>query len=445
MSEPLLIGGPAGAASLDGPLPPLARPLRIAAIVVAVFVGIFGLWAVLAPLSKAAVAPGILEVEGRRRVIQNLEGGIVAEIMVRENQRVRAGQPLIRLAAAQTGASANAAQSEYFAFLAERQRLQAELNGADSVTFDDELRTAEAPVAADAMNNQRALLASRRAALNGQTRVLRETASQARAEISGAQAQIASLSSQLSLLQVEAADVGQLVAEQLERRTRLLELQRNIAQIEGSIGTQRAAIARAQRMVAESEARIAALVSEQRDDTNAKLRDTSMRLADARERMKAATDIDQRRVITAPAAGQVVQLHFSTIGGVVRPGEPIVDLVPDSQQLIVSARVRPIDIENIHPGLITEVKLVPYSGRSVPTLDGHVIGVSEDVITPSNGGDPYYAAKIRIDDERLKGRRDIKLISGMPAEVFIVLGKRSLFQYLVQPLTDSFRRSFREE
>ena len=188
----------------------------------------------------------------------------------------------------------------------------------------------------------------------------------------------------------------------------------------------------------------ASRVSEQRDDTNTKFRDTSMGRPEARERMKSAADIDDRRIITAPTNGQIVQLHFSTVGGVVRPGEPIIDLVPDNQQLIVSARVRPIDIENVHPGLTTEVKLMPYSGRSVPTLDGHVIGVSEDVITPT-GGDPYYAAKIRIDDGRLKERADIKLISGMPAEVFIVLGKRSLIQYFFQPLTDSFRRSFREE
>ena len=178
----------------------------------------------------------------------------------------------------------------------------------------------------------------------------------------------------------------QLVNEQLERKSRLLELQRAVVSAQGQIGSLTGQVLRARRSMSEAQARIVALTSGRRDETQSRLRDVQMQLGEVREKMKSTTDINQRRTIAAPADGQVVQMRFTTIGGVVRPGEPLMDIVPDRQQFIIAAHVRPIDIENVVPGLPTEVRLLPYSGRKVPMLMGHVTSVSQDAIVPETPG-----------------------------------------------------------
>jgi HlyD family type I secretion membrane fusion protein len=426
-----------------GVAPNIGRIMRIALIVVGVFAAIFILWGFVAPLSKAAIAPGVVQVEGRRRTVQHLEGGIVSEILVRENMRVRKGQPLMRLDTVQSGAAADAARSQYFALLAEQVRLEAELGG-QGLQFNDELKQA-GDRANEIMENQRALMSTRRAALSGQVDVLRTTASQAQAEIGSLEAQIASQRAQLELLRGELNTVRELVDEQLERRSRLLELQRAVASAEGQIGNLTGQVLRARRAMSEAQARIGALTSERRDEAQTRLRDVQMQLSDVRQRLKSATDVNQRRTIVAPTDGQVVELRYTTVGGVVRPGEPVMDIVPERQRFVIRAQVRPIDIENVVVGLPTEIRLLPYSGRKVPMLMGHVTSVSGDAIVPETAGTPpYYAVEVELDDPDALKEMNVKLLSGMPTDTYIILGQRSLFSYLFQPLTDSFRRAFRE-
>lgn len=423
--------------------PNIRRILRVALIALGVFSLIFVIWGFAAPLGKAALAPGIVQVEGRRRTVQHLEGGIVTEILVKENMHVRKGQPLMRLDTVQSGAAAEAAKSQYLSLLAEQQRLQAELGGG-AIVFDGELQQAGGR-GMEIMGNQRALLSARRASLAGQINVLRTTASQAEAEIGGMQSQIVAQRAQLASLRDELATVQELVGEQLERRSRLLELRRAVANAEGQIGNLEGQILRARRAMGESQARIGALTSERRDEDQSRLRDVQMQLADIREKLKSAADVNRRRTIVAPVDGQVVELRYTTVGGVVGAGDPVMDIVPDRQQFVIAARVRPIDIENVVIGLPAEVRLLPYSGRRVPLLLGHVTSVSEDAIVPTGAGaQPYYAVEVEIDDSAALKDMNVKLLSGMPTDTYISLGKRSLFAYLFQPLTDSFRRAFRE-
>jgi HlyD family type I secretion membrane fusion protein len=422
----------------------ISHIVRIAGFVLLGFLAIFLIWGLIAPLSKAAIAPGIVQVEGRRRTVQHLEGGIVSAILVKENMRVRKGQPLMRLDTVQSSAAADSARSQYYTLLAEQQRLEAELAGKSIPEFTDEIRKAGGGVN-EIADNQRALMTARRASLSGQIEVLRTTASQAEAQIGGLMSQISSQRTQLSSLESELASVELLVNEQLERRSRLLELQRAVANAQGQIGNLQGQVLRARRMMSEAYARINALSSERRDENQSKLRDVQMQLSEVREKLKATSDVAQRRTIVAPTDGQVVQLRFTTVGGVVRPGEPVMDIVPDRQQFIISAQVRPIDIENVVVGLPAEVRILPYSGRKVPMLLGRVTSVSEDAIVPeAHGGPPYYAVEVEIDDPGILKDMNVKLLSGMPTDTYIILGKRSLFSYLFQPLTDSFRRAFRE-
>lgn len=423
--------------------PSVRRPLRIAAWAIGLFLLAFLLWGALAPLSKAAIAPGVVQVEGRRRVVQHLEGGIITEILVRENQQVRRGQPLVRLDTIQSGGADATARSEYLTLLAEERRLIAEL-GIAPLDFPAELTASPNPRAAEIVANQRAVYASRQAALADQLQIYRETASQARAVAAGLQAQISAQAQQLAMLRGELEPVRQLVAEQLERRSRQLELERAVTAAEGQLGQLRAQTNGAMRAVAEANARMAAVAGERREDATQKLRDVQLRLAELRERLKATGDINRRRTISAPTNGQVVDLRYTTVGGVVGPGQPVLDIVPAQREFMIVARVRPVDIENVHAGLKTEVKLLPFSGRTVPMLAGTVVAVSSDATTPETGDDPYYQIEVRIDAPEKVADLGAKLVSGMPAEVFVVLGERSLISYLFQPLTDSFRRAFRE-
>ena len=362
--------------------PPLARVLRLAGVIIVVFLAVFAVWAAIAPLSKAAIAPGIIEVEGRRRVIQHLEGGIVREILVSENQRVKAGQPLMRLDETQSGAVADATRSEYLALLVEQARLNAELDSARQLALSPEVLAASNEQAVrDAIENQRVILASRRQSLEAQKQVLRESASQARADIGGLEAQIASQNSQLELLGAERQSIEELVNEQLERRSRLLEIERAIAAAEGALGGLRGQVARARQVIAEAEAKARSVENMRRDEVVAELRNVQMRLVELKERVRSATDVNNRRTIYANMDGQVVNLRYTTVGGVVRPGDPVLDIVPEHEQLIVSARLRPTDIENVHVGLDTQIHLLPYSSRKVPMLAGRVLSVSGDALS----------------------------------------------------------------
>lgn len=418
---------------------------KAALIVIAVCAAVSLLWSAFAPLTKAAIAPGVVEVEGRRRTVQNLEGGIIAELLVREGQRVTQGQPLVRLSTVQSGAQAESLRAELLAMLAERQRLLDETRGGALTSLPEELaETRGDPRTQEMLAGQRDLLRSRRESLEAQRVVLRETASQARSEIDGRLSELAGLQSQAASLRAELPAIETLVAEKLERRSRLNELRRQIAAVEGQIGSINGRIGTARRQVAEANARMATLFSQRSDENQTRLREVEMRLNDLRERARAAADVQKRRTIEAPTDGRVVQLRYSTLGGVVPAAEPIMDIVPDRQELIVMARVRPIDIERIHPGLSSDIRLVSFSGRDASMLHGEVLDVSADAINPQDGSDPYYAVRVRIDDPDEIARLNGKIVSGMPAEVFISLGARSLLQALFQPLTESFRRALRE-
>jgi len=426
--------------------PQISGILRYAWIVIAVFLAIFIAWSALAPLSKAAIAPGYLEVEGKRRVIQHLEGGIVQEILVTENQRVSAGQPLVILDRTQSSAVEEAAQSELAALTAEEARLNAERENLEEITFPQALLdNSDDPEIAEILSNQQDIFDRRRQSLLSQREVLEETAAQARSQIVGLNSQIKANQEQLRLHRDELKRVKQLAAMQLQRRSLLTDVELRIAGVIGTIGSLKSDIARANQSIAETEARIRALEDNRADEIVSSLRDVKMRTAELRERVRSAVDVNTRRTIVAPVDGEIVNLRFRTIGGVIRPGDPVMDIVPDQEKLIITARVQPTDIENVHAGLDTEIRLLPYSGRNVPTLQGIVTAVSADVMYDrQSDAEPYYQVTVEIDDDVMLSREDIRLVSGMPAEVYIILGSRTLIQYFFQPIVNSFNRSFRE-
>ncbi|MBR0648010.1 HlyD family type I secretion periplasmic adaptor subunit, partial [Plastoroseomonas hellenica] len=345
-------------------------------LAITVFVGSFVAWSVLAPLSEAAIAPGLIKVEGQRRTIQHLEGGIVREILARDGDVVRRGQPLMRLDDVQSGSTLESLRSQRWAFLAQAARLDAELRRADTIAYPEVLRRAEDARAAEAMASQQTLFEARRAALLAQTQVQQARIEQQQAVISSAEGQIRATSIQLELIRQEEQITRGLVQQGLQRLPQLLALQRSAAALEGTGIDLRGQIERARAGITEARNTIRQIEDTRVQDAGTELRDLSPRLSDIEERVRAAEDISTRREILAPEDGTILGSRFFTVGAVVRPGDPVMELVPTQDRLVAEVNIQPNDIDVVHVGLQAEVRLPAFKQRLVPFLHGHVIFVA---------------------------------------------------------------------
>ncbi|MEP4380470.1 MAG: HlyD family type I secretion periplasmic adaptor subunit [Alphaproteobacteria bacterium] len=420
-------------------------PILIGSVIILIFFGFFGFWAFLAPLDSAAIAIGTVGVEGNRRTIQHLEGGIVKEIVVRNGDKVKAGQVLIRLDETQPRAQLQLITGQRNAALALAARLRAERDGSETVTFPEILTSqGNDPSVQETMQGQIGIFEARRNSIEGQRRILRQRIGQFREEIEGLRAQIRSADEQLVLINGEVADLQTLFDKGLTPKSRLLSLQRRAAEIEGERGQNRAAIARARQSIGESEIRIVELRTEQVNEVVAELREVESQLLDLAERFRAADDVLDRVEIVSPIDGFAVDLQVFTSGGVIRPGDRLLDVVPDSEKLVIEARVTPTDIDIVRAGLDAQVRLSAFNQRVTPTVDGTVTWVSADRLTDSNSGEEYYTARIDLKDQNDPRLNGLTLQPGMPAEVLIRTGERTLIQYLVSPVEQSISRSLRE-
>jgi HlyD family secretion protein len=425
------------------PTTSLRRPLLAGTAVALAFFAGFGSWAATAPLAGAAVAPAIIVPDGSRKTIQHLEGGIVQRVLVRDGERVAAGQPLVELDPTRTEAEHAALLADWRALTAAETRLTAEQAGAAEVRFPEALLAARAdPDTARLLQGEVERFTSRARSLADQEAVLRERIRQSEAQITGHKAEIRSAESQLVLVKEEIATVKGLLQKGLERKPRLLALERSRAQIEGLRGTAQSAVAGARQAIGEAQQQITALRSERAETVANELATARRDLAQVQQKLAAAADKLARITITAPVAGTVVDLKLKTPGGVVGAGDPLLDLVPQDDTLVLEARVAPMDIDEVHAGLQAQVHLLAYKSRNLPRIDGLVREVSADRLTDPDTGEPYYTARITVPAAALP--KGITLAPGMPAEALIVTAQRTFLSYLTQPLRDALRRGLRE-
>ena len=425
----------------------LRRPVRAGVLVVVLFFGGIGWWAASAPLAGAAIAPGVISPDGSRRVVQHLEGGIIREILVSDGSRVRAGDPLIVLEDVQARAGFDALEARFHTLAATQARLLAEQSAAASVSFPAWLieATSNDPTALEAMVAQRALFDTRAKALEDRKDILRRRIEQLREEIAGLEAQIVADSRQIALIDEEIQDVEQLYRKGLERKSRLLALQRARTDIHGNRAERRARIARAQQAIGETELQIIAQDSAQLEAVNEEASQIQVELAEVEQRLAASRDVLQRTLISAPVDGTVVALRFRTPGGVVRPGEPVLEIVPDNEELLIDARLSPMDIDVVRAGLPARVVLPAFQQRHMPQIEGRVRQVSPDAIADAQTGQRFFAVRVEIDRDRLAALAPaLELTPGMPAEVYITTGEHTALDYLLGPLYDSLRRTWRE-
>lgn len=430
---------------MDSPRPRTRGPLLFGSIAILVFFGGFTAWSTMAPLAEAAIAPGQIRSEGSRRTIQHLEGGIVAEILAHDGDTVKAGQVLMRLDDAQSAASLETLRSQRWALIAQDARLRAEHDGLTEIPFPADLLATTDPRALEAVTGQRTLFAARQASLVSQIQVLDARVAQHEATAASAHGQIASQRRQLELIRREEQDVRTLVSQGLERMPRLLALQRNVASLEGNMEDLRGQVERAEASAAEARSQIRQTRDQRLADVSTEQRDVRVRLNEAEEKLRAAQDAAQRREITAPEDGTIMASKFFNLGAVVRPGEPVMELVPAHDRLVAEVELSPSDIDVVYPGLRAEVRLPAFKQRLVPFLHGHVTYVASDVTTDERTRASHYRVQVVVDEEQLSRLENVELRAGMPVEAQIQTGSRSFFRYMVQPVLDSFHRAFREQ
>jgi HlyD family secretion protein len=434
-------------ARFDLPIRPAIRgQVAVGFVIIAALVGTFGYWSWAAPLSSAAISSGQVMAAGNRRIVQHLEGGIVREFLVQDGAAVESGQVLLRLDDAQSGAQAALLRTQWDAMRALDARLSAELAEAPAITFPSDLVAGrDDPRLAETIASQERLFISRRRAQEGQLSIFRQRIAQLNAEIKGLDGVVTGFQSQATLLSREAKDVEGLVEQGYVPRPRLLALQRELARVTGERERTAGQIARSRQTIGETELQMTQLRNSFRNEVTTEQRDTRQRMAETDERMRAAADVQQRREVTAPVAGIVTNLRFHTVGGVVRPGDALLDIVPRNEALVIEARVATTDIDIVTVGQQADVRLTAFRQRVVPLLRGRVTYVAAD-ITAGERQDipPYYRATVEIDPGQLALVPGVTLTPGMPAEVMIHAGERTLAEYLIDPIRDSFRRAFRE-
>jgi HlyD family type I secretion membrane fusion protein len=416
-----------------------------ALVIVAFFSGLGG-WAAVASLQSAAIAPGVLSVESNRKTIQHFEGGIIAEILVHDGDRVIPGQPLIRLDQTQARATLGQLRARYHAAISLEARLVAERNRLDQVEFSDELfAQKDNPKVADSMVGEINIFEARQRALDGQAGILAQRIIQFQKEIDGLEGQIESENQQIALISKEVVGLEELVEKKFSGMQRLLQLQHDEAEVAGERSRHRAAIAHVEQNIAEERLKILELDTQRTNEVVEQLRDPQTLLFDVTERMRAAEDVLARTRIDSPLAGIVVDLQIHTAGGVIAPGAAVMDIVPIDANLIIEAQVNPLDIDSVHPGLKAQVVLTAFNRRNVSPIEGTVIFVSADRLTDQRTGQPYFLARISLPEDPLAAVEGLELYPGMQAKVMIVTGERTTLEYLIKPVTRSFTRALREE
>jgi len=422
----------------------------IGIIIIVIVFGGFGLWAALAPLSSAALAPGVVTVESYSKTVQHLEGGIVKNILVRDGDNIEKDQTLMILDDTQPKAQLEILNGQHYIALAKEARLLAQQTGANAVTYPEPLQAlANDPRVKQAIDIQNNTFNVGKKAFEGEISLYRRQIEQLRARVKGMQSQRSSKEKMVNSFRNELDDYNALMKEGYAEKQRVREFERNLAQNEGERGELTSGIAETELQIAETELKILQLNKDLQRDVAKEFSEVQAQEFELRERIQSLQDTVVRTVIKAPEAGMVMGLAVHTLGAVIPPGGKMLDIVPQGESLIVEAKVAPLDIDRVHVGQSAEVRFSAFKSRSTPKIDGTLIALSADrlINEKSPTQESYYLARVAITAKGIKSLldSDLKLLPGMPAEVLIHTGDRTMLQYLADPLKDTIARSFIED
>lgn len=423
------------------------RAGRIGLLALAVGFGGFLLWAGLAPLDEGVPGQGMVAIDTKRKAVQHLTGGIVKAVLVREGQLVQEGQPLVRLDEAVVRANYESVRQRYLGLRAMQGRLMAEQSSSARIRFHPDLETASSdPLIRQQMMNQEQLFQTRRNLLRSDLQSLEESIEGQRGLLTSYASMLDSRRSQLSLLREELDNLRGLVAEGYAPRNRQLELERSVAEVNSAIADLQGNTIRAQRSIGELRQRASSRQAEYRREVETQLAEVDREVLAEEQKFKAVSDDFRRVEIKAPVDGQVVGLAVQTVGGVVQPGQKLMDIVPSGgEDLLLEAHVAPHLIDRVHAGLPVDVRFSSFAHSPQLVVQGEVVSVSGDLLTEPQTNLQYYLARVRITPEGMKTLGQRQLQPGMPVEVVFKTGERSMLTYLLHPLTKRISASMKEE
>jgi HlyD family type I secretion membrane fusion protein len=432
-------------AAVDIDVAPLLKRWRwLGLSSVGVWLLLFVAWALWAPISGAVVAGGLVKVEANRQTVTHRDGGIVAKVLVREGQIVAKGEPLIVLEDMRVDSTVDLLQAQLIAEQLRQSRLEAEAAQRPSWAPPASLKDTDSVRAAEALARERSAFEARRRTLQGQLDSVAGQIDDTEAEIKAHQRNNLASQDALKLLREEVASNEQLLAENFVNKTRVMTLKRGLSDYESRIQATEAELSQARQRRSELAGRQASLKLAYVQQATEDLRETTARIVDIEERLRAGQDAATRQVISAPVAGRLVDLRVNTVGSAVGAREPIVDVVPSGVPLVVETRVAADAVGEVRVGQVAEVRLLGTKKRSQDLLAGKVTRVSADALVEERSGAPYFAVQVEVPESQAALVEGEGLMPGMSAEVYIRTSERTALQFLVDPLTAGLRRSFRE-
>lgn len=421
---------------------------RLGWIMVLVGLGGFMLWAIFAPLDKGVPMSGTVMMQSNRQAVQHLTGGILREILVRDGDVVKAGQTLVRMDPIRAKSEAGITGAQYSTALATEARLLAERDGATSVVFPVELESSTAdPRVAQLTTLQKQLFSSRRGALQSELNAVDENIAGLKLQIKGLQEVQSNEKVQIGLLNEQLGGMRDLAKDGYVARNRVLELERTYAQVNGSLAENIGQIGRLQRQVSELTMRRMQRVQEFQNEVRSQLADVQRETQSLSSRMTSLRHDVENVDVKSPADGVVVGLAVFTKGGVVQPGFRMMDIVPSDDALVVDGRLAVNLVDKVHKGLPVDIIFSAFNANTTPHIPGEVIQVSADRSVDERTGEPYFVVRVKVTPEgqKMVGQLKLDLQSGMPADLFVKTGERTMMNYLLKPVMDRARTSMSED
>jgi len=421
----------------------MEAPKQFGLILLVVVFGVFGLWAAIAPLDGAAFALGTVTVKSYKKVVQHLEGGIVADILAQDGDPVESGEPLLILDDTQPKTSLEIVNSQFIALKMKEARLIAERDGSETVSYPTQLALSSAN-AAQEVEAQNEVFNARKAANEGRIQILEQRVEQLKSQVVGLEALRTTKEMLAQSFEEELADTQTLLDQGFSEKTQLRQIERNFATSSGEAAELSANIAATEVQIGETQLQILQQLSDFQNEVVAELSEVQTAIKDSEERLTALRDVVSRTIIRAPDSGLVNGMQVHTIGGVIGPGSAIAEIVPESDELIIQASVNPIDIDRVSEGQEARIRFSTFGSRA-PTIFGTLLSLSADALPNEATGASYYLARVQVNPDSLGELGDMALLPGMPAEVYINTGSRTLLQYLFKPLSNAVARSFNED
>ena len=428
------------------PVPSLRRIAIASVVTVGLGFGGLGLWASVTPLDSAVPAQGLFVAAGKRKTVSLLDGGILKQLLVKEGDQVVAGQRLLILDDVQLRAAMNQAKAVYWAAIAKAARLGAETRDERQLVLPDDLQAAAAqdPTVASLVEAERTLFTSRWNTFDGNARIAGRKIEQMRSQETALQAQVVALNTRIALSQDEAHVVDYLLRQSLDTKSHSLDMRRGIAELQGAIADAAGRLTDAAHVIEQTKLELTSYAETRRSDSAKDLQETQAAIADAAQRLRATEDLLSKTNVIAPESGTVTDIKFFTPGSSITAGQPVLDLVPADQRLLIEAPVEPMNIEHVHVGQRVSIRLSAYKAHRVPTVEGRLVYVAADR-TEDTQGNPQVLVRAELNRDALKPFPGVAVYPGMPADILIIGGERTALDFIISPILDGMHRGMREE